>query len=233
MAVEYSVLNGTAIAGIDYTPIHGMITFVPGQTSQTVAVSLLDDALDELDETFFLNLSNPRNAEIADDQGIGTIVDDDPTPTLSVNDTTVTESETDAVFATLNVTLSAPSALPVIVNVSTANGTASLDRDYIPISRTLTFAPGRTTLPLIVPIVRDPLDEADETILVNLSDPLNGTIADAQGIVTIVDNDATPSLIINDRNLAEIQGGSTPMIFLVTLSAPSGQVVTDQLQHGG
>ena len=44
------------------------------------------DLLDEGDETFFLNLTNPSNATIADGQGLGTITNDDGAPGLSVND---------------------------------------------------------------------------------------------------------------------------------------------------
>ena len=47
--------------------------------------------LDEANETFFVNLAGPTNATIADGQGLGTITDDDPLPTLAINDVTVTE----------------------------------------------------------------------------------------------------------------------------------------------
>ena len=47
--------------------------------------------LDEANETFFVNLSSPVNATIADGQGVGTITNDDPPPTISIDDVTVTE----------------------------------------------------------------------------------------------------------------------------------------------
>ena len=55
--------------------------------------------LDEANETFFVNLAEPANATIADAQGLGTITDDDPTPTLSINDVTVTEGNSGTVNA--------------------------------------------------------------------------------------------------------------------------------------
>ncbi len=51
------------------------------------------DLLDEANETYFVNLSAVTNATIADGQGLGTITDDDPLPTLSVDDVTVLEGD--------------------------------------------------------------------------------------------------------------------------------------------
>ena len=75
---------------------------MPGQTTLTLAVPILNDALDEVDETFFVNLSNPRNAEISDAQGMGTIGDDDPTPALAINDVTVSEAESGVAIASFD-----------------------------------------------------------------------------------------------------------------------------------
>jgi hypothetical protein len=70
------------------------------------------------------------------------------------------------------------------------------------------------------------VDEPNETFVVNLSGAVNATIADAQGTGTITDNDATPSLRINNVSVTE---GNTGTIvnasFTVTLSAASAQTV--------
>ena len=55
-----------------------------GATTATIAITVNGDVLDEADETFGVTLSNPANATIADGSGLGTITDDDPAPTLSV-----------------------------------------------------------------------------------------------------------------------------------------------------
>ena len=65
------------------------------------------DQLDEANETYFVNLSNPTNATISDGQGLGTITDDDPPPSLSVDDVTVTEGNAGEVNATFTVSLNA------------------------------------------------------------------------------------------------------------------------------
>src|SRR5678815_426860 len=102
------------------------------------------DLLDEANETYFVNLTNPTNATIADNQGLGTITDNDPLPSLSINDVTVTEGNTGTVNANFTVSLNAPSGRPVTVDFATANGTAQAPGDYLAGSGTVTFAAGQT-----------------------------------------------------------------------------------------
>ncbi|HEX8180893.1 MAG TPA: Calx-beta domain-containing protein [Pyrinomonadaceae bacterium] len=78
--VNYATANGTAIANSDYTPVSGTLTFSPGQTSKTLSVPVIGDASVESNETFFVNLSSPTNATIADAQGQATIINDDSAP---------------------------------------------------------------------------------------------------------------------------------------------------------
>ncbi|MFW9261148.1 FG-GAP-like repeat-containing protein [Nostoc sp. CALU 546] len=79
ITVDYNTSNDTAIAGIDYTPLTGTLTFNPGVTTQTITIPILDDFVDEptSSERFFINLTNPTNATISDSQATGTISDND------------------------------------------------------------------------------------------------------------------------------------------------------------
>ena len=77
MTVAYATANGTATAGSDYVAASGTLTFLAGQTSKTVAVTVNGDAAVEADETFTVNLSGAAGATIADAQGGGTITNDD------------------------------------------------------------------------------------------------------------------------------------------------------------
>ena len=79
MSVDFATANGTAVQPGDYTLSSGTLTFAPGETSKTITVAVKGDLLDEVHETYLLNLSNASNATIADAQGLGTITDDDPT----------------------------------------------------------------------------------------------------------------------------------------------------------
>jgi hypothetical protein len=76
VSVDFSTANGTASAS-DYVAKSGTITFAPGETSRTILVQTLDDAILENNETFVVNLSNSVGGVIADGQGIGTIIDND------------------------------------------------------------------------------------------------------------------------------------------------------------
>lgn len=91
--------------------------------------------------------------------------------------------------ATFTVKLDTASASQVSVNYATANGTATAGSDYVQTSGTLNFAPGEITKTVAVPILDDLVGEPTETFQLNLSSAVNATIADSQGIGTILDNE--------------------------------------------
>ena len=220
VSVGYSMTDGTALGVTDYTAGSGVLNFTPGATTQTITVPITADLLDELDETFTVNLAGAVNATITDATGTGTILDDDPPPSISIDDVSVNEG---AGTATFTVTLSGASGLPVSVGYSMADGTALDGTDYTAGTGVLNFTPGTTTQTITVPIIEDALDEVDETFTVNLSAPVNATIADGAGTGTIVDNDGAPVLTINDVTRNEAAG---TMTFTVSLSAVSGLPVS-------
>jgi hypothetical protein len=226
VSVDYATADGTATAGSDYVAGSGTVVFPPGTLTQTVTVVVNGDVLDEPDETFFVNLSNAQGATIFDSQGLGTIADDDPAASLAINDVTVVEGNAGSVNAVFTVTLSSPSGQAVAVDFATQDGTATAGADYVAQAGTLTFPPGTTTRQVAVAVLGDLLAEPDETFFVNLSAPVNATIADGQGLGTILNDDAVPSLAINDVTVVEGNSGTTNATFLVSLSAPSGQTVT-------
>ncbi len=80
VSVSYATGADSAAAGVDFTSTSGLLSIPAGVLSKTVTVAILGDTIDEPNERFFLNLSNPTNAGIADAQGVGTILDDDATP---------------------------------------------------------------------------------------------------------------------------------------------------------
>ena len=190
VTVNFTTANGTATAGSDYTASNGIVSFVPGVTSQTITVPITNDNVFEGTENFFVNLTAPVNGDIVDAQGVGTIIDNEGQPSLSINDVTVNES---AGTATFTVTLSGPSAGPVTVDFATANGSATAGLDYTGQNGTVTFAPGTTTQTITIPILEDTLVEGAETYTVNLINASGATITDNQGLGTIIDNDVAPT----------------------------------------
>jgi PKD repeat protein/disulfide oxidoreductase YuzD len=227
VTVQYSTANGTATAGSDYTATSGTLTFNPGQTTQTIAVQVIGDKVYEGTETFFINLTSPTNALISDAQGVATILENDPAPTLTINDQTITEGDSGTKLITFTVTLSGSSTLPVSVDYATANGTAIAGSDYTATSGTLTFAAGQTTQTITVQVIGDKVYEGTETFFINLINVANATLADAQAIATILDNDPIPPAIrINDRTITEGANGTKTLTFTVSLDQCSSQPVT-------
>ena len=177
---------------IDYISATGTLSFAPNETSKTVGVTIVQDSLDEVDETFNIGLSNPTNATIADATGIVTITDDEGTPNLSVAHVTTSDETATNLVATI--TLSGVSSQTVTVNYATANGTATAGADYTSASGTLTFNAGDTSKTVNIPILADTIDEENETFTFTLSSALNATISSSSGIgtMTITDDDAAP-----------------------------------------
>jgi uncharacterized repeat protein (TIGR01451 family)/CSLREA domain-containing protein len=90
VTVQYTTADGSATAGQDYTGVVTPVTltFVPGDTSENLAIQIIGDTVYENgNESFFVNLSSPTNAEILDGQGQGTILEDDPLTDCTVTGT--------------------------------------------------------------------------------------------------------------------------------------------------
>lgn len=208
----YTTAGGTATSGLDFTASTGPVTFAPGATSQTVAIAVLDDALDEDDETFTVTLSAPVNGSIGTATGTGTIIDDDPAPSLSIAGVTVAEGNSGTVDAVFPVTLSAASGRTVTVAFATADGTATAGADYIAASGTLTFAPGVTVQTVTVGVIGDLVIEPTETFTVTLSSPVAATISTAQATGIITDDDVLPG--------ATDDSYSTPFATPLVVAAP-------------
>ena len=227
----FTLGGGTATAGTDYnvTPTFsngvtlagGNLTVPAGVTSFTMTVPTIDNALNEATETY--------NISVGGVSAVGTITDNDATPTLSINDVTVDEA---AGTASFTVTLSAASGRTVTVGYNTSNGIATAGNDYSNSTGTLTFAPGTTTQTITVPITNDTLYEGvvGETFNVNLVTPTNATISDASGVGTIIDNDAAPTIT---SVTAATQTEGTSLVHTVTLSAAPGGPTTYAFTLGG
>ena len=223
VSVGYATADGTANAGSDYVAAGGNLVFTPGQLTKTVTIQVTGDTLDEIDEAFTVNLSDAVHAVIADETGVGTILDDDPFPTVSVNNATVTEGDAGTVDAAFTVSLNTASSRTITVDYSTADGSATSPADYAAAAGTLTFSPGQTTKTVTVHVNGDVLDEVNETYFVNLSSPSNATIGDGEGLGTITDNDPLPAVAVDDVTVSEGDGGTVAATFTLSLNVPSGR----------
>jgi Calx-beta domain/FG-GAP-like repeat len=203
--VNYLFRGFSAAQNQDFTAQDGILTFQLGETSKVIPVSITGDVIDEPDQSFALILSTALNAQISDGIAKITILDNDPPPSIAINDVTVLEG--DSIFtpniAQFSVTLSNPSEFFINVNFAVAGGTAILSDDVEPSQGTLTFQPLTTSKTVNVAIRGDINIEPDETFFVNLSQPQQATIGDGQGVGTITNDDATVQFDASALSVAE------------------------------
>ena len=154
---------------------------VPEGDNAKHRVLVIGDLRNEPDETLFVSLADATNASISRARAVGTIVNDDPVPSISIDNAVVREGNGGTRHAVFTVRLSHSSGLPVTVKYATANGTARAGSDYQAASGALTFNPGERSKLITVVVDGDRRRESNETFFVNLSDPANATIADGQG----------------------------------------------------
>ncbi|HXJ72981.1 MAG TPA: Calx-beta domain-containing protein, partial [Candidatus Dormibacteraeota bacterium] len=217
VTVNFTTADGTAVAGGDYVSTNGLLSFAPGTTNQTITVRVNGDLLNEANETFFVNLSNPTNATFGDSQGVGTINNDDPVVAIAISDATVTEGNSGTTNAVFTVSLSAISGQTVTLNFATADGMALAGTDYVSTNGLLSFAPGTTNQTVTVRVNGDLLNEADETFFVFLTTSTNATLSDSLGVGTINNDDPVVSIAINDVAVTEGNSGTTNAVFTVSL----------------
>ena len=221
--------SGTATSGTDYTALGaGVLTFAPGTTARTLDVAVTGDGADESDETVVVALSSPVNAVLGTAaSGAGAIVDDDGTPSVSIDSPSVAEGAGEALRFT--VSLSHASAQSVTVRYADAGtGTATSGVDYTALGAgVLTFAAGESTRTLDVAVIDDALEEADETVVVVLSSPANAVLGTARGAGAIA-NDDVPTVALVLTPAAIDEGGTTSTVSTVTatLGGPAAGAVT-------
>lgn len=226
VTVNYIATGISARKGADFQALSGKLTFNPGETEKTVTVSVLNDLLDEVDETFYLALSNPTHAALptSGNPQVVTIFDNDPEPTVSVNDVTVTEGDTGTVNAVFTVTLSAASGKTVTLRYQAfpgiGYGGADTPEDFRETYGTFSLAPGVRTKSITVPVRGDLVFEGTETFFLNVAGE-NSSQTLAKGVCTILDNDVPPTMSILDAKIVEGNTGTSTMRVTVKLSAPS------------
>jgi hypothetical protein len=190
VTISYATAPGTATAGSDYQTTSSTLTIPAGKTSGTISVLVNGDRLPEPNETYFVNLSNLSYGAITDDQGVGTIVDDEPR--ISINDVSKAEGRKGKTTQfTFTITLSVAYDQAVTVSYRTVNGTATTSNsDYAAKTGTLTFKPGETTKTITIDVKGDRTREANETFYVDLfGNSSNSQLSKNRGIGTILNDD--------------------------------------------
>ncbi len=214
-----------ATPGSDYSASSGMLVFPAGSSTRTLSVPVLGDLLDEPDETFGVALSAPNGATLSSALALVTILDDDPTPVISVSDASSAEGQSGWTLHAFNVGLNGLSAATVSVHFATAPGSASATSDYQPIAGGLTWAPGTNALKTFwVPVSGDRVAESDETYAVDFTAPVAAHLPDPQAQGAIVTDDGV-GLSVDDVRVVEPKTGQRSLTFTVSL-APANPSAT-------
>ncbi len=182
VTVQYATSDIEAVAGADYTASRGVVIFDPGATRGVIEIKIMDDDIFEESERFTVTLSNPTNAIIARGTGTGTILDNDGSAKLRVDDALVQEEEGVVVFRVL---LSHPQRQMVTAEYRTQDGSAKAGEDYETSSGVVTIAPGTMEALIAVSILKDGLDWQEETFTVHLESAKHAEIEKAVGVATI------------------------------------------------
>ena len=223
VSVDLSAVAGTASSPLDFTQFdNATVTFVANvdPLSKSYDFLIADDSLPEYAETFDIVLSNPQSAALGSLASTTIqITDADADPSISINDGTVTEANTNE---TLTISLSAPSGKVVDVSYATSDNTTGAT-DYTSANNQISFAPFEQTKTINIGILDDAIDEDNETLVVQLFGAQNASIADAIGEITIMDNDAAPTVSISD--VTTNNEASFPVSLQIELATASEKTV--------
>ena len=228
VTVNYAITGTATGSTTDYTLANGTLTINAGATTGTITIaSIVNDSLDEANETVIVTLSSPSNATLgSDDAHTYTINDNDNAPVVDFNTTSSSGAESVSSKA-ITVDLSAVSAKNITVNYAVTGTASGSGNDYTLGSGTITINAGATTSTItIASIIDDSIDEADETVVLTLSNPSNATLGtDSAHTYTISDNDNTPTIDFNATSSNGAESVSSKAI-TIDLSGPSSEAIT-------
>lgn len=228
VSFDINSADGTAtLADNDYLSIgQSGVSIAEGDSSRVFNIVVNGDTTDESDETFFVNLTNVVGATVADAQGQGTIVNDDSaTAVLSIsNPAPAPEGNTGITSQTITASLSFAVASDVVFTATTADGTATGGAvDYLTQSALeYTIPAGQTSVQVLVGIVGDTIDEADETYTL--------TIASSSPLVTLGTSVATGTITDDDLPITPIhaiQGSGAASPLATQAVRTEGNIVTN------
>ncbi len=225
--IDLSTSDGTstttqyeiATAPFDYNEVLTTTLTIPAfQSTEQFTVNTLDDTIYELDEQLTLSgIITSNNTINSDISGIGTIIDNENAPDITMNDS----REDEGVDLVHTIILSHPSSTPVIINISTSDNTAISPDDYssvigsYTIEGTLDPNNANTEVTFNISTNIDNLNEPDEEYLniVGQVTTNNVGIEDLTKTGTIVDIDPDPTIVIDNPTVVE---GNT-LVFTISL----------------
>jgi len=187
--VKYAVTGTATGGGVDYTLANGELTFAAGDTTKNLSLAVVDDTLDELNETVIVTLSNPTNAALGATTVYTYTINDNDQPTVGFSSASGNGLES-ATPVSIPVTLSKVSTHDVKVKYAVTGTATGGGVDYTLANGELTIATGATSANLSLAVVDDTAQDPNETVILTLSEPTGATLgATTVYTYTITDND--------------------------------------------
>lgn len=239
VTVDYATSNISATAGSDYTIASGTLSWAAGDLADKyLSVTILDDAVFEVSQSFRLTLSAPTGgATVPTSTADLVIVDDDANPagilTMEIADPAATRSVTEGVGSTaVVVTRSGGTTGAVGVSVFVNGIEAVAGTDYtVPATPTLSWADGESGgKTLLVPILDDALPELAKSFSLGLISLTGGvSLGQSNGMtVVIIDDDSPLAGILSLPSTVVVnENDGTATVTVARLGGSSGAVSID------
>jgi hypothetical protein len=226
ISVPFLVSGSATGSGTDFTAAASPLSFAAGTLSKTLALTIAEDTLDEVDETVILSLQTPTNATLGSTTShTYTIADNDSPPSVSFAVDSSSGSES-AGAASLAVNLSAASGRAISVDYAVTGTATGGGVDFTIAPGAISFSAGQTSKTVSVSPVNDSTDEPDETVVVTLTNPNNVTLgATATHTRTILDDDDPPTISFLAASSSGSEAMAAPLVS-VGLSSASGKTIT-------
>jgi hypothetical protein len=218
ISISYATADGTAKSGADYTANSGTVAFGANEVAKNITIKTLDDALDENEEIFSVNLSNPINVNTPVKATVKILQNDvDQGPMATIANALFLENINNA---TIPIVLSKVSGRDQVFAVTITADTATAG-DYQLTTASVTIPAGSTSGNINIRIIDDSNYEPTEKFSVNITSATAG-IAVGQATIQIQDNDPVPTLQISSVNGTE----NGPTTIRASLSGASYQNIT-------
>ncbi|RKD99768.1 HYR domain-containing protein, partial [Marinifilum flexuosum] len=199
LTVDFTTNDGTAHAPSDYTAVSNTLTFAAGSSNatQSITIPIINNSVAESTENYYIDLSNivsTGNVSFADNQGEGTITDDDEVTAINLSGFTKSETNSNVDYnfvASMNIT----AQYPVIISFTTSEGTAKEGSDFTAQSAVeYTILPGDLSVNIPVQVIGDLVNEPQESFTGKI------TIVEKNGQQITLGTDTSTGIINDDDN---------------------------------
>jgi uncharacterized delta-60 repeat protein/uncharacterized repeat protein (TIGR01451 family) len=195
LSIDFGTSDGTAHAGVNYSNVNTSLVFPNGETLKTVTVPVRDDL--QITEDLIANLTLSNGPLGNQPTATLTIINDDSSISFSAATYSRAENAIDNAATIHVIRQGSARGVTVVDFLTTTNGTAAANTNYLPVATTLTFQPGDTNLAVKVPLLHDPRAQGDRTVVMVLTNLSGGILfSPSVATLTILDVENAPGQLM-------------------------------------